>query len=153
MSNYPRGRVVALAVLGGFIGVLVMGAIAYMMPVPNTGGAPFFVAVAMMMGMGSMAYAAGWALHIITGVIIGAIFGSIIASVQKLNVSSIGKGTALGAIAGIVVWLVFFIPMMAVLMPALMGMSMMVVGSFFAHLIFGIIMGGVTSLAVRGKIS
>jgi thioredoxin 1 len=151
MSNYPKGRTVALGVLGGLIGVLVMGAIAYMMPVPNTEGAPFFVAAAMMMGMGSMAYAAGWALHIITGLVIGVIFGAIVASVQRLNVRSIGKGVALGGIAGIVVWLIFFMPMMAALMPALMGMSTMLIGSFFAHLIFGSIMGSITFLAIRGS--
>lgn len=151
MSSYPRGRVAALAVLGGLIGVLIMGGIAYMMPVPNTGGAPFFVATAMMMGMGSMAYVAGWTLHIVTGLIIGAIFGTVVITVRKLNVNSIGKGIALGAIAGVVVWLIFFMPLMATLMPSLLGMSTMVVGSLIAHLIFGITMGIITSLAVRGK--
>ncbi|MDG6933666.1 MAG: hypothetical protein JRN68_03105 [Nitrososphaerota archaeon] len=154
MLDYPRRRVVSLAALGGF-GVLVMGAIAYMMSVPNTGGAPFFVAAsaAMLTGLGSMAYASGWTMHIITGVIIGAIFGDIIATAQKLNISSIGKGIALGAIAGIVVRLVFFMPLMAPLMPALLGVSMMVVGSLFAHLIFWIMVGSVTFLAVRSKTS
>ncbi len=125
-----------------------MGAIAYMMPTPNTGGAPFFVAAAMLMGMGSMSYAAGWMLHLITGIIVGAIFGVVVAKVSSLRLRSPGRALGLGAAAGFVIWVVFFMPMMAMLMPTLMGMGTMVGGSFVAHIIFGLVLGGVASLAI-----
>ncbi len=143
-----KSRTVSFAILGGFVGALVMGAIAYMMPVPMTGGAPFFVAAAMQMGVGSMSWVAGWMLHIITGLAAGAIFGALVASVSVLHLKNTGRALVLGGVAGVVVWVVFFLPMMAVLMPSLMGMGSMVGGSFVAHVIFGLVLGGVTSLAV-----
>ena len=148
MASYSTSRVLSFAVLGGFLGAVVMGLIAYMMPIPGTGGAPFFVAAAIMMGMGPMAYAAGWGLHLMTGVIVGAIFGVAVAKVSSLRLKSFGRALGLGVVAGIVVWIVFFVPMMAMLMPALMGMGMMVGGSFVAHIIFGLVLGGVASLAI-----
>lgn len=148
MESYRMTKAVSYSLLGGFVGALVMGAIAYMMPIPNTGGAPFFVAVAMLMGMGAMWYAAGWILHLITGILVGAIFGVIVVKVSSLRLKGVGRALGLGAAAGLVVWVVFFMPMMAMFMPALTGMGAMVGGSFAAHIIFGLILGGVASLAI-----
>ncbi|HEV2227167.1 MAG TPA: hypothetical protein VGR56_10240 [Nitrososphaerales archaeon] len=148
MVKSQSSRIAYYAVFGGFVGALVMGAIAYMMPIPNTGGAPFFVAATMLMGMGSMSWAAGWTLHLITGVIIGAIFGVLAAKVSSLGLKTKSRVLVLGGVAGVAVFAVFFIPMMAMLMPALMGMPAMVGGGFIAHVIFGLVLGGVTSFAV-----
>ncbi|MDE1852525.1 MAG: C2H2-type zinc finger protein [Thaumarchaeota archaeon] len=149
MASSSTSRVVIYALLGGFFGALVMGLIAYMMLVPTPmGSAPFFVAAAMIMGMGSTSWIAGWMLHLVTGLVVGAIFGVAVAKVSGLRLKTAGRALTLGTIAGIAVWVVFFIPMMAMLMPALMGMGMMVAGSFVAHVVFGLVLGGVTSLAI-----
>jgi uncharacterized C2H2 Zn-finger protein len=130
-----------------------MGLIALMMPIPGTGGAPFFVAAAMMMGIGPVATAAGWSLHLITGLIAGAIFGTVVARVSSLHPRTGIRAAVLGAVTGIAVWLVFFMPLMIKLMPALTSMPMLIGGSFVAHLIFGLVLGGVTSAALpRGNI-
>ena len=145
----PTSRTLSLAILGGFVGALLMAGIASMMLVPTPmGGQLFFVAAAMQMGMGSSSTAAGWMLHLLTGVIVGAIFGVIVAKVSRLRLNSLGKGLGLGAVAGIVVWVVFFMPMMAMLMPALIGMGSMVAGSLVAHVIYGLVLGGVTAVAI-----
>jgi uncharacterized C2H2 Zn-finger protein len=141
-------RTIPYAVLGGLIGALVVGAIALMMPIPGTGGAPFFVAGAMLMGMGSMSWVAGWTLHLVTGLIIGAIFGVLLAKVSRLWPKTTRSALALGLIAGVATFAVFFLPVMAMLMPALMGMPMMVAGGFVAHLTFGLVLGGVSSFAI-----
>jgi len=148
MTSYPTSRAVSYSLLGGLAGALVMGALALMMPIPNTGGAPFFVAAAMLMGMGSMAWAAGWGLHLATGLIVGGIFGFAVAKVSRFQLKTTTRALGLGALAGFGVWLIFFVPMMAMLMPALMSMTMLVGGSFVAHLVFGLVLGGVTSVAI-----
>ncbi len=153
MVGSQTSRVVSYALLGGLVGALVMGAIAYMMPIPNTGGAPFFVAAAMMMGLGSISWAAGWMLHLVTGLLVGGIFGAIVAKVSSLGFKTTGRALGLGAVAGIAAWVVFFLPMMSLLMPALLGMGVMVGGSFVAHLVFGLVLGGVTSFAIRKSAS
>ena len=147
-------KVLSYSLAGGFVGALVMGIIALMMPVSTPmGGVPFFVAAAMLMGMGSTSTVAGWMLHLITGLIIGGIFGVAVTKVSSLRLGSAGKAVGLGAGAGIVAFFVWFLPMMAMLMPALMGMPMMVAGGFAAHVIYGLVLGGVVSFAVKSSTS
>ena len=149
MASSSTSRIVTYALLGGFLGALLMGVIAYLMLVPTPmGSAPFFVAAAMVMGIGSMSWIAGWMLHLVTGLIVGSTFGVAVTKVSGLQLKTTGRALALGTIAGIAVWVVFFMPMMVMLMPALMGMGMLVAGSFVAHVVFGLVLGGVTSLAI-----
>lgn len=150
MSSLAGSRTVGFALLGGFIGSLVLAGIASMMPV---NGNPFFVDAVMMMGIGgSMAIAAGWVMNLITGLVVGAVFGVLVLKVRQLRTSTITRGIGLGAIAGVVVWAVFFIPMANALASS-MGMSLMgmgatmIGGSLFGHLLFGLILGGVTVAA------
>ncbi|MDG6917982.1 MAG: C2H2-type zinc finger protein [Nitrososphaerota archaeon] len=151
MPSSLASRTIIFALLGGFIGSLVLAGVASMMPV---NGNPFFVDAVMMMGVtGSMASAAGWILNLVTGLIIGAIFGAIVTYVRPLRLDTVAKGLGLGAVAGVVVWIVFFIPLANALASSmgmtLMGMgTTMIGGSFLGHLIFGLILGGVTSAAV-----
>ncbi len=147
-------KVVSYALAGGFVGALVMGIVALMMPVSTPmGNVSFFVAAAMQMGMGSMSTAAGWTLHLVTGLVIGGIFGAAVVKVSSLRLNSTGKAVGLGAVAGTVAFFIWFLPTMAILMPALMGMPTMVAGGFAAHVIFGLVLGGVTSLAVKSGAS
>ena len=149
MAAPSTSRIVGFSVLGGFVAAFVMAALASMMLVPTPmGGQLFFVAAAMQMGMGSMSTAAGWILHLLTGIIVGAIFGVAVAKVSRLRLKNTGRALVLGTVAGIVVWIIFFMPLMAVMMPALMGMPMMVGGSFVAHIVYGLVLGGVASVAI-----
>jgi DNA-directed RNA polymerase subunit RPC12/RpoP len=140
LTTVSISKGISFSLIGGFIGALVMGGVASVMPV---NGVPFFVAAAMLMGMRGAAIAAGWALHIITGLIVGAIFGVVTTKVSKLHVTSVVRGLGLGVATGVVVWVVLFMPMMARLMPQLLGMPTMVGGSFAAHVMYGLILGGV----------
>jgi hypothetical protein len=110
--TYPISKAVRTGVAGGFVGALVMGGLALMMPV---NGQPFFVAAAMLMGLsGPMATAAGWMLHLVTGLIVGAIFGVAITKVNLFRVTNIKRGLAWGLGVGVLVWIIFFLPMMMV---------------------------------------
>ena len=144
-------RTLGFALLGGSIGSLVLAGIASMMPV---NGNPFFVDAVMMMGVtGTMASAAGWMMNLVTGLVIGAAFGAAVVYVRRLRADTIAKGLGLGAVAGALVWVVFFLPMANALASSmhmsLMAMgSTMVGGSFLGHLIFGLVLGGVTAAGV-----
>lgn len=149
-------RTIGFALLGGFIGSLVLAGVASMMPI---NGNPFFVDAVMMMGItGSMASAAGWIMNLVTGLIIGAIYGAVVVNVRQLRTNTRAKGLGLGAAAGVATWVIFFLPMANALASS-MGMSLMAMGttmiggSFLGHLIFGLIVGGVTSVAVPKRTS
>jgi hypothetical protein len=110
-------------------------------------GQPFFVAAAMLMGLsGTMATIAGWMLHLITGLVVGAIFGVAITKVNLFRVTNIKRGLAWGLGAGVLVWIIFFLPMMmASGMASMLGpmLMTMMLGSFAAHVAYGLILGGV----------
>jgi hypothetical protein len=146
---YSVSKSVQLAALGGIVGAVVMGGLAYMMPV---NGQPFFVAAAMLMGLGS-ASPAGWMLHLVNGLVVGAIFGVVTAKVTRFHLTSITKGLGLGLGGGVLVWLVFFLPMMMAVMSSMIPASQMptmIIGSFAAHLVYGLVLGSITGgLLVR----
>ena len=147
---YPVLKSVQLAAIGGVAGAILMGGLAYMMPV---NGQPFFVAAAMLMGLGSMSTAAGWMLHLISGLVIGTIFGVVTAKVTRFHLTRVTKSVGLGIGGGVLVWLVFFLPMMMAVMASMIPaaqMPTMIVGSFAAHLVYGLVIGGIAGgLLVR----
>ena len=149
---YPVSKSVQLAAIGGIAGAIVMGGLAYMMPV---NGQPFFVAAAMLMGLGSMSTDAGWMLHLITGLVVGTIFGVATAKVTRFNLTSITKAVGLGIGAGVLVWLVFFLPLMMSVMASMIPaaqMPTMIAGSFAAHLVYGLVLGSIAGgLLVRSS--
>ncbi len=139
--------------MGGFVGALIMGVLALMMQV---NGQPFFVAAAMLMGLsGTMATAAGWMLHLITGLIVGGIFGVAVTKVNPFRVINIKRGLAWGLGAGVLVWVIFFLPMMVVSgMASMLGpmLTTMMLGSFAAHLVYGLILGGIVGAVLTRSV-
>lgn len=57
----------------------------------------------------------GFGLHIITGTILGAVVGYIITRLKESIILKRYKGTLIGMAAGIVIWLVLFLPITALL--------------------------------------
>ena len=71
------------------------------------------------------AFAIGLGMHIVTGIIVGAIFGIITGKITKLRINKISRGIVFGIITGLIVFGVFFIPMLQnVLAPNLMELMM-----------------------------
>ncbi len=147
--TYPVSKAVGTGVAGGLVGALVMGGLALMMPV---NGQPFFVAAAMLMGLsGTTATIAGWMLHLITGLVVGGVFGVAITRVNAFHVTNIKRELAWGLGAGVLVWVIFFLPVMmisgmaSVLGPMLMTMML---GSFAAHLVYGLTLGGIVGVVL-----
>ncbi len=71
------------------------------------------------------AFAIGLGMHIVTGIIVGAIFGIITGKINKLRINKISRGIVFGIITGLIVFGVFFIPMLQnVLAPNLMELMM-----------------------------
>lgn len=147
--TYPVSKSVTAGLAGGFVGALVMGGLATMMPV---NGQPFFVVAAMMMGLtGTMATIVGWMLHLITGLIVGAVFGVAVTKVNFFRITNVKRGLLWGLGAGVLVWLVVFIPlMMGSGMASMLGSMLMtmIVGSLGAHLAYGLVLGGIVGVGL-----
>ncbi len=147
--TYTVSKAVGAGLAGGIVGAVILGGIAYRMPV---NGQPFFVAAAMLMNLsGGTAIVGGWMLHLITGLIVGAIFGVALTKVRMFRVTDVKRGVGWGIGAGILVWVVFFLPMMLSVMGSMIPsgqMPLMIGGSFLGHVIYGLGLGGIAGVAL-----
>lgn len=123
----------ATSILTGILGVLAEQA---------TGREVFFVAIARDWGLGDSSVAGGWALHLLTGLIVGAIFLGVTSRVPRLSLSTWPRAVGIGAGAGILVWIVLLYPLAAMFVPELLATTDLVVGTLVGHVIFG----GVTAI-------
>ncbi len=114
----------------------------------------------------------GFIIHVATGLLIGVIFISMINSVEVLRPSTQRKGIILGAIAGLIVYLLLFLPFALVVAPdAIIEILTRIVedvpearieflvrnliipgflaGSLLIHMVYGAVMGLVASYLWR----
>jgi hypothetical protein len=170
--NYPAGRSIAFGAIGGIVAGLVMAPFilltAMMVGMPaNT------IAVAMGLMFGASqdnAMMTGFGMHMLTSVLIGIIFGAVTAAVSKLRITGFGKGIGEGVITGMIAFVVLFLPIsMFVMPPVLMqmmmqmspsltqqqamnmlqqGMPTMIGIGVLEHLVYGAVLGAVTSALV-----
>jgi uncharacterized membrane protein YagU involved in acid resistance len=112
----------------------------------------------------------GFGMHMLTSILIGVIFGIVTAKVNKLRITSFRKGIVEGLITGMIAFVVLFIPIsMAAMPPVLVGMAMqmnptmtqtqimsmlqqnmpMMFGmGILEHLVYGAVLGAVTSVLI-----
>jgi hypothetical protein len=169
---YSPKKWVTAGTIGGIVGgVVMLVPMMLMMSMMNLPADLFPMLIGMAMNqMQQSASISGIGVHLVTSLIIGVIFGAVISS-SKLSVTSFKKGIPLGIGAGIISFVVLFLPMsMEVFPPTMMqlmqmmnpeasqemimqqlqGMQPMVlVGSFVSHIIYGIVLGVVSSAILR----
>ena len=162
------GGIVMLGILIGMLG---------MMNLPSTfwlaGPLGFAKLIGMTMGQQPQS-ASGVALgiHLLASIVIGAIFGAVTGSIKKLGITGYGRGVGFGIATGVIAFIVLFLPvmlmigatpiqmmsMMQMLDPAVSSQmimsqmqksqSMILGGAFLAHIIYGAIVGAITTVLV-----
>jgi hypothetical protein len=171
-SNRSVGISIVFGAIGGFGGGLVM--IPFMMLTAIMAGMPAnTMPVAMGLAFGANqndAMTSGLGMHLITSALIGVIFGTITSLVGKLRITSFGKGIAEGLITGMIAFVVLFVPISMMVMPPVLvemmmqmnpsmtqqqvmgmlqqGMPMMMGIGVLEHLVYGAVLGVITSALV-----
>lgn len=171
-SNRTVGKSTAFGAIGGFVGGLVM--IPFMMLTAVMAGMPAdTMPVAMGLAFGANqndAMTSGLGMHMLTSLLIGAIFGTITALVGKLRITSFRKGIAEGLITGMIAFVILFVPISMMVMPPVLiemmiqmnpsmaqqqamemleqGMPMMMGIGVLEHLVYGAVLGAITSALV-----
>jgi hypothetical protein len=171
-SSRSVGKSIIFGAIGGFVGGLVM--IPFMMLTAMMAGMPAnTIVVAMGLAFGANqndAMTSGLGMHILTSALIGVIFGAVTALVGKLRITGFRKGIVEGLITGMIAFAVLFIPItMAVMPPVLInmmiqmnpsitqqqamgmlqqGMPMMMGIGVLEHLVYGAVLGAITSALV-----
>ena len=118
--------------------------------------------------------ALGILMHLLTGAIAGIIFAIVVSTVKKLAITNFKRGAIEGIIYSIIIYIILFIPTtLGMVMPNLfdimnqsnptksssedrqiIGQNLIPIYSFgfIAHIVFGIVLGVVTSLLfIRGR--
>ena len=169
---YSSKRGIGAGLIGGIIaGIVMLIPMMFMMSMMDLPSDLFPILVGMSLGQSQESAAMiGIVIHFIPSILIGIIFGAVI-STSKLSIKSFKKGISLGIAAGIISFAVIFIPMMMNVIPPtmlqLMQMMnpeapqdmimqqlqsmqpMLLAGSFVSHIIYGIILGSITSGIVK----
>ena len=169
---YSVKRGMGAGIVGGTIaGIVMLVPMMSMMSMMDLPADLFPILVGMSMGQTQESAAMfGMALHFIPSIVIGLIFGTAI-STSKLSIIRFKKGIPLGILAGIVSFAVIFMPMMMNVLPPTMlqlmqmmnpeapqemimqqlqGMQpMLLIGSLVSHIVYGIVLGSVTSAIVK----
>lgn len=109
----PRFNTALLGLLGGFIGAVIMGLIAYITPPPNTGDNPFFIAAAKAIGFGDTAWVIGWLSQVLVGMVIGIIFGLGVRNRPRTRRQ--GDYLLWAAGVGLAAWAVLFLPLLGLM--------------------------------------
>lgn len=108
----------------------------------------FFISIAREWGFGDSSVVGGWALHLLTGLLVGAIFLGVTNRVPLLALSTWPRALGIGAGAGILVWIVLLYPLSVVFIPEALT-SDFIVGSFVGHIIFGVITAVIAAFVLR----
>jgi hypothetical protein len=154
--DVKSSRVVISSVIGGIVGGVLM-LIVLMAGAAGMGLPSDTFALIMGMGLGvsmGSAVMVGVLGHFTVSIVAGAIFGALVSYVKPLKLGKGPRSLALGLIFGIVVYLVFFLPMamtvFSSVMMALMGAKaamilpdVLVVG-LIGHIVYGLTLGAIT---------
>src|SRR5919202_992515 len=129
----PIGKGIIFGAIGGFVGGLVMYAImSGVMEAIGMGANCFAVILALITGQpfSNSLVPIGLATHLVTSTIIGAIFGVVISSINKLGINKFARGISFGVAAGLIAFVILFLPIAIIAMPAKMMqlMQMMPMG-------------------------
>ena len=171
-KNYSAKKGIGAGVIAGIIaGVVMLVPMMAMMSMMNLPNDLFPMLIGMTMGQTQdSAVMTGIGLHFVPSIIVGVIFGAVVSS-SKLSITSFKKGIPLGIGAGVISFVVLFFPMAMEVFPSiimhLMQMMnpeapqemiiqqlqdmqpMILAGSFISHIIYGTVLGVVSSAILR----
>jgi hypothetical protein len=129
----PIGKGIIFGAIGGFVGGLVMYAImSGVMETIGMGANCFAIILALITGQpfSNNLVPLGLAIHLVTSTVIGAIFGVVISSISKLRINGFARGIGFGVAAGLIAFVILFLPIAIIAMPPKMMelMQMMPMG-------------------------
>ncbi len=147
---YSVTRGLKVGALGGIVGALVLGLLAGISAFVLDQEV-FYVAIAQKLGLASPGIT-GWVLHFTVGLIAGSLFIGTTALIQRFALDTRRKSFWVGLLAGIVIWITFFVPITDFLEPADLSNLMFAGGSFVFHLVYGVVTALVSLWLIRRSV-
>jgi hypothetical protein len=167
--------VLAYCTLSGFLASIVISGLLFILDfISNTPPGTFFAVIGSSLGFydSNTSPYVGLLLHIATGTVAGNLLGQSGIFWNRLIPFGLRRGTILGVITGISLWLVLFLPLTIYIIQPKLDMfnfsapnqyifviaqhfeglnAVVVIGSFFFHIIYGIILGLIAGRLIELK--
>ncbi|SRR6266567_3886114 len=150
ISRYSAAHGFKAGALGGLIGALVLGVLAGLSAFALDQEV-FYVSVAKALGLASPEVT-GWALHFLTGIVAGGVFVGITGLISRFALDTKRKSFWVGLLGGIGIWVVVYVPVTDLLVPADLSNLMFAGGSLIFHLVYGIVTALVSLSLIRRSI-
>jgi len=169
---YSRKKAIGAGAIGGIVaGIVMLAPMMGMMSMMNLPHDLFPKLIGLSIGQTmESASSFGTVLHFLPSIVVGVIFGAVVSS-SRLSITSFKKGIPLGIAAGIISFIVLFLPFMMTVLPPIMmqlmqmmnpeapqemvmtqlqGMQpMMLAGALISHIIYGAVLGLVSTAIIR----
>ena len=149
--TYSVSKGLRAGAIGGFIGSIVLG-ITGEIGALAMNQELFYTTIAKKLGFGDFSVLGGWTLHFLVGIIAGSLFIGATAAIHRFILTTSKKAVWVGILGGIVVWLVVYVPVTGILIPADLTDPTFAVGTFILHLLYGIVTAVVSLSLLRRTI-
>jgi len=116
-APYSVSKGVKIGVLGGIVGSIVLGLFAELASATMSQEV-FYVTIAKKLGLGDASIIGGWTMHFIVGLVAGAVFIGVTAQVKIFTLTNTRKALWVGVLAGIAIWIIVYVPVTWLLVPA-----------------------------------
>lgn len=146
--SYSASRGLKIGALGGLVGAVVLGVLGGFGSLAMNQEV-FYVTIAKKLGFGDSSLVGGWALHFIVGLVAGAVFVGVTGQVKRFSLTNIRRSLWVGTLAGVAVWIVVYVPVTGILVPADLTDATFAVGSLVLHIVYGIVTSTVSLSLLR----
>ena len=136
--TYSVAKGLRAGAVGGFIGSIVLGITGELGAI-SMNQELFYTAIAKKLGFGDYSALGGWTLHFLVGIIAGSLFIGATAAIQRFILTTIKKAIWVGVLGGIAIWIVVYVPVTGVLVPADLTTATFAVGTFVLHLLYAVV--------------
>jgi hypothetical protein len=136
--TYSVSKGLRAGAIGGFVGSIVLG-------ITGEVGALamnqelFYTTIARKMGFADFSVLGGWTLHFLVGIIAGSLFIGATAAIRRFILTNIKKAIWVGILGGIAIWVVVYVPVTGIFIPADLTDATFAVGTFVLHLLYAVV--------------
>jgi hypothetical protein len=99
----------------------------------------FYTTIAKKLGFGDFSVLGGWTLHFLVGIIAGSLFIGATAAIRRFVLTTTKKAVWVGVLGGIAIWIVVYVPVTGILLPADLTDATFAVGTLVLHVLYAVV--------------
>ena len=149
--TYSVSKGLRAGAIGGFIGAIVLGILGEIGALAMNQEL-FYTTIARKIGFGDSSVLGGWTLHFLVGIIAGSLFVGATAAIGRFALTTTKKALWVGILGGIAIWVVVYVPVTGVLVPADLTDATFAGGSLVLHVIYGVVTAVVSLSLLRRSV-